>query len=123
MGLLGIPSRNVGKHHIFPCKVTIGKKHKAALQTIPRKCQFSLYQTKLTIKNLDVDVEYLKFYLKFVNIHPRKQKIKIPKHIYCCHLDKKDILDLVDGTKGLRKRIKKIYLYPKVVQKEIKWYC
>ena len=77
MGLLGIPSRNVGKHHRFPCKVTIGKKHKATLQTIPRKCQFSLYQTKLTTKNLDVDVEYLNFYLKFVNIHPRKQKIKI----------------------------------------------
>ena len=121
MILLGIPSRNVGKHHIFPCKVTIGKKHKDALQTIHRKCQFSLYQTKLTTKNLDVYVEYLKLYLKFVNIHPRKQKIKKTKHIYCCHLDKKDILNLVDGTKGLRKIIKKIHLYPKAVQKEVKW--
>ena len=61
----------------FPAKLPLEKKHKAALQTICRKCQFSLYQTKLTTKNLDVDVEYLKLYLKFVNIHPRKQKIKL----------------------------------------------
>jgi len=61
----------------FPAKLPLEKKHKDALQTIPRKCQFSLYQTKLTTKNLDVDVEYLNFYLKFVKIHPRKQKIKI----------------------------------------------
>ena len=95
----------------FPTNLPLEKKHKAALQTIPTKCQFSLYQTKLTTKNLDVDVQYLKFYLNFFNIHPSKKKNT--KHIYCCHIDKKDILNLVDGTKGLRKRIKKIHLYPK----------
>ena len=47
----------------------------------------------------------------------KETKIKNTKHIYCCHLDKKDILNLVDGTKGLRKRIKKIHLYPKVDQR------
>ena len=62
----------------FPAKLPLEKQHKAALHTIPRKRQFSLYQTKLTTKNLDVDVEHIMFYLKFVNtVHPRKQKIKI----------------------------------------------
>ena len=50
----------------FLAKLPLEKKHKVALQTIPRKCQFSLYQTKLTTKNLDVDVKYLNFYLKLV---------------------------------------------------------
>ena len=89
----------------FPTKLPLEKKHKDALKTIPRKCQFSLYQTKLTTKNLDVDVEYLNFYLKFVNIHPRKQKIKILSICIVVISIKKDILNLVDGTKGIRKRI------------------
>ena len=107
----------------FPAKLPLETKHKATLQTIPRKCQFSLYQTKLTTKKLDVDVEYLKLYLKFVNIHPRKQKIKILSIYIVVISIKIYILNLIDVTKGLRKRIKKIHLNPKADQREIKSYC
>ena len=107
----------------FPTNLPLEKKHKDALQTIPRKCQFSLYQTKLTTKNLDVNVQYLTFYLKKISIHPRKQKIKILSIYIVVISIKIYILNLVGGTKGLTKRIKKIHLHPKFDQKEIKWYC